>query len=53
MKIGKMIPEKITRVWRKEDKNFTPWLADNIQVLSDALGFELRGGELYKPTGKT
>jgi len=41
MKIGKMIPEKITRVWKKEDKNFTPWLADNIQVLGDALGFEL------------
>jgi len=38
----------INKLWEKEDKNFTPWLKDNIDYLTEALGFELNseGSEL-------
>ena len=37
-KIKKLIPRDI---WPKEAKDFTPWLADNIGALGEALGMEL------------
>jgi hypothetical protein len=32
---------KLRDVWPKEAANFTPWLADNIDALAEALGMEL------------
>src|SRR5262249_6623260 len=32
----------IRDVWLREDRNFTPWLAENIDSLSEAIGFELQ-----------
>ena len=37
-KIKKLYPRDI---WPKEAKDFTPWLADNISALGEALGMEL------------
>ena len=31
----------VREIWRREDSNFTPWLADNLHLLGDALGLKL------------
>lgn len=38
-----ILPEQIDprEYWEFEDKNFTPWLADNIKVLSDKIDIDL------------
>ena len=41
MKIGKIESVKIREVWNNEPKDFTPWLAKNLDVLTDTLGFNL------------
>ena len=39
--LGKFEAVALREVWRREDGNFTPWLADNLSVLGDALGLPL------------
>lgn len=43
MKLGKFIKLDLRDYWKKEDKDFTPWLAkeENIQLLSETIGIEL------------
>ena len=41
----------IRTVWPKEASCFTPWLADNISLLSEALGMDLEKGETEKQLG--
>ncbi len=43
MKLGKFIKLDLREYWKKEDKDFTPWLAkeENIQLLSETIGIEL------------
>jgi hypothetical protein len=48
--------EKITRIpikdaFQYEDRDFTPWLLDNIDVIGDAVGLELIGAEKEQSTG--
>src|SRR5690625_7651165 len=38
---GELIKVPLKEVWGREDINFTPWLADNIDKLGEALGLEL------------
>src|SRR5690625_4684727 len=38
---GELIKVPLRDVWGREDINFTPWLADNIDKLGEALGLEL------------
>ena len=41
MEFGKLEYLDLRLAWKNEASNFTPWLADNIQVLGDVLGLEL------------
>jgi hypothetical protein len=41
MEFGKLEYLDLRLAWNNEASNFTPWLADNIQVLGDVLGLEL------------
>lgn len=48
--------EKIERlhvksVWQYEDRNFTPWLCENIDVVSDAIGRVILNPEREQSTG--
>ena len=40
-KLGNLKPLDLRDVWPQEAAQFTPWLADNIQELGDALGMDL------------
>ena len=44
--------ENIRDIWTTEDGHFTPWLFDNIDLLSEALGLELEAQEQNAPVGK-
>ena len=52
-----MIPvNKISRiplkdVWKYEDRHLTPWLCDNMDVISDAIGIQLTNPERECSTG--
>jgi len=41
MQFGKIEKLNLRDIWSKEAKDFTPWLADNIGALGEALGMEL------------
>ncbi|HEX3102484.1 MAG TPA: hypothetical protein VHQ01_11855, partial [Pyrinomonadaceae bacterium] len=43
MELGKLEKVQLRDFWKKEDRDFTPWLAceENIQVLSEAIGIDL------------
>ncbi len=48
-KLAKLEPVGREKVWKNEAGDFTPWLAENLQLLSDSLGLsdlELRGTEV-------
>ena len=40
-KIGKITKVPLREIWRREDTNFTKWLEENIDYLTDVLGFDL------------
>jgi hypothetical protein len=39
-------------VWPREQRNLTPWLAENLDVLEDQLGLELVFAELEHRVGR-
>ena len=43
MKIGRLEKVNLRTLWKKEDRDFTPWLAqeENIKLLSETLGIDL------------
>ena len=43
--LARMHPVPVRDIWPSEDRNFTPWLAKNIDLLGDALGFDLEGAD--------
>jgi hypothetical protein len=47
MKLGKLEKLDLRNYWKKEDTDFTPWLAgeENIQLLNETIGIEI---ELYR-----
>lgn len=40
----------VTDVWKREDTDFTPWLKENIAVLSDYIGFQIVNPEIEQYT---
>ena len=36
--LGGIEEVSLREIWPREDENFTPWLAENLDVLGDALG---------------
>jgi len=40
-KLGKINKVDLKIIWNKEDKDFTPWLNNNIELLADRLGVEI------------
>ena len=38
--------------WKDEARDFTPWLAENIEVLGDALGMKLKTCQTELPIGR-
>jgi hypothetical protein len=49
--IGKISRRPLREVWRHEERDFTVWLRDNIDVLTEQLGFELVNAEREQAAG--
>lgn len=41
VQIGKLIKVPLREIWKKEDKDFTTWLEENIDYLNDILDFDI------------
>ncbi|MBA7620956.1 hypothetical protein ES703_28312 [subsurface metagenome] len=41
VQIGKLIKVHLREIWKKEDKDFTTWLEENIDYLNDILDFDI------------
>ena len=39
--VDRLVPVPIRKVWQDEARDLTPWLAENIEALSEALGIDL------------
>jgi hypothetical protein len=51
MSIGKLDPVELRELWLHEERDFSKWLDENIDVLSDALGLPLTVEEREKSVG--
>lgn len=51
MSIGKIQRVPLREVWRHEEHDFSAWLSENIDVLSECVGLELNPPEREKPAG--
>ena len=50
--IGTLSPVHIREIWPKEDKDFTPWLAEQAGLLSEKLGMDLQHEGTEVPVGR-
>ena len=51
IELGRLKPVPPRSVWAHEALNFTPWLLDNVDVLSDLLGMDLALEQAEHPVG--
>ena len=51
MEISRLERVPLREVWHGEEKDFTPWLEENIELLSEALGIPLSVVEREKRAG--
>ncbi|MYC95454.1 MAG: hypothetical protein F4X14_10830 [Caldilineaceae bacterium SB0661_bin_32] len=49
--LGRLKKRNVKKKWPHEAKNFTPWLSDNLELLSSALGFNLESPQVEKTAG--
>lgn len=50
MEFGEIIDVPMNQIWAHEERDFTPWLAENIDKLGTALGglqLQVEGQEVY------
>ena len=52
IKLSKIKQVQLREVWLKEDTDFTPWLAKNIDLLSERLGLDLVVEDTEKDVGR-
>ena len=50
-KLGKIKRVDLRNIWEKEDKEFTPWLKENIDLLSEKLGIEIIDTQIEEKIG--
>lgn len=50
-KLGKLAKLDPRSVWKREDEDFTPWLAENLPLLNAALGLQIELTERERPVG--
>ncbi len=52
-KLGKLSQVELRTIWKKEDRHFTPWLAqeENLQILGETIGLQLEFVEQEKTVG--
>lgn len=50
-KVGKIKRVDLRNIWKKEDKEFTPWLKENIDLLSEKLGIEIMDTQIEEKIG--
>lgn len=43
--------DSLRKQWPKEDRDFTPWLSENLQEIGDVIGYELELEETEKAVG--
>ena len=49
--VGRIERVPLREVWPNEERDFTPWLKDNIDVLGEAIGVLLSSPEREQPAG--
>ncbi|MED4785219.1 DUF4268 domain-containing protein [Brevibacillus choshinensis] len=52
VQLGKIKIIDPRELWSNEERDFTPWLADNIEALSEAIGFPIEVEQTEKAVGK-
>mgnify|MGYP000120728751 CR=1 FL=1 len=52
MLIGRLQKVPVREVWKNEEKDFTPWLEENLDILGDSIGFNLSIIEREKRVGR-
>lgn len=52
MEFGKINKVEVRDIWKKEATEFTPWLADNLDKLSEIIGIDLELVTREAPVGK-
>lgn len=50
-KLSKIEKVDLRNIWKKEDKEFTPWLKENIDLLSEKLGIEIIDAQTEEKIG--
>lgn len=50
-KLSKIKRVDLRNIWKKEDKEFTPWLKENIDLLSEKLGIEIIDTQIEEKIG--
>lgn len=51
MKLSKIEKVHPRDIWKSEEKDFTPWLAENIELLSETVGFPIEIIQIEKRVG--
>ena len=52
LQLGKLERKDPREIWQREAQEFTPWLADNLTLLNEALGLEIELIQTEMPVGE-